>query len=56
MDLGYMLSSLFTSIYSIMVSFSFTIGGVTVNLFQFFCFMTLAGFLLSFVNSLHGGD
>lgn len=54
MDLGGMLAHLINSIQFIMESFKFTIGGVTIDLFQWFCYMILARFLISFINNMHG--
>ena len=55
MEVGNMIAHLVNSIQFIMESFKFTIGGVTIDLFQWFCYMVLANFLIKFVNDMHGG-
>lgn len=54
MELGGMLKHLINSIQFIMESFKFTIGGITIDYFQWFCWLILAGFLISFINNMHG--
>lgn len=56
MDVGYMFQHLVNSVYSIYLSFKITMGGVTVDLFQFLVYCALGGFLLKFVNDMHGGS
>lgn len=56
MELGYMFKVLINSIQALMISFRFTIGGVTIDLWQWFCWLILARFLIGFIKAMHGGD
>lgn len=52
MDLALLFAHLIRSVVAMFKSFSFTMGGVTVNLWDIFIWMLFASFLISVIKKL----